>query len=105
MISCLDWYIQILRSQRNIGGEKVNEKITLLSLCQECTGTRNSSEQEGKASTVKDLTFPLVGGQQEAPVRVIIIEYNRCYGGNGHDLFSLFNSREASIINPLMMSG
>lgn len=65
---------------------------------------KNSSE-EGKASTLKDLTFPLVRGQQEAPVRVTIIEYNRCYGENRHDLFSLFNSREASIINPLKMSG
>lgn len=57
------WVHVDLRSQRNTGGEKVNEQLTLLSLCQECAGAENSSEQEGKASTLKDLTLPLVGGQ------------------------------------------
>lgn len=67
MVSCLDGCMLILRSQRNIGGKKVNEKLILLSLCQECARVGHSSGQEGFYSQGLELPFGWGTAWKELP--------------------------------------
>lgn len=78
---CLVWYMLILRSQWN-RGEKVNERLMSLSLCQECAGARNRGVGK-KASLLLSRTF-LFLWLGESMERVIIIEHGKCHGGNRH---------------------